>query len=114
MAAAIRTKFVEQPDEYTLSDDYKAYIESLVPMLRAREDTVRLDLDPEKGYLYRFDLTSFLLDNHVALEDHLLIMRVNGLTSAHEIDEYTTSLLIPDQSLIAQLKQIYRTRLDVQ
>lgn len=101
---------VQQPAEYTLTEDYRAYMESMLVVLRNANSTTKLNIDPEKGYLYRGDFSSFLLDNDVPLEDHRLIMRVNGMNSIMDFDESVSTLLIPDQNLISQLKQLYRSR----
>lgn len=111
MVWSISDALVAQPDAYTLTEEYRIYIESLLTMFRNDSGTTPVDLSPEQGYLYRFDLTSFLLDNNVPMEDHELVMRINGKTSVHDIDETLTRLLIPDQNLVAQLKQIFRTKL---
>lgn len=111
--ASIKQMAITQPAAFTLTDDYNIYIESLIVYLKEHPSTTSVAVVSEVGYLYRFDLTSFLLDNGIALEDHRLIMRVNGIVSATDIDETTTSLLIPNQALIDRLKSVYRTRLSV-
>jgi len=113
MAWKISDSMIAQPDDYTLTDEYRTFIESLLTKFRTDSGTTTLEISPETGYLYRFDLTSFLLDNGVPLEDHELIMRINGLVSVHDIDEKLVRLLIPDQALVAQLKQIFRTKLNL-
>lgn len=111
MTWRIKDLMIQQPDLHTFSDEYRVYIESLLTTLRNSPNTVRIDIPPESGYLYRFDITSFLLDNNVPLEDHELVMRMNGITSIHQIDEDLDHLLLPDQSQVAQYKQIFRSKL---
>lgn len=102
---------VESPDAYTLTEDYRIFVESMTGWLRTQSQDRVVSIIPETGYLYRFDLTSFLLDNKVPLEDHWLVMRVNGLTTPQEFDETVTALIVPAQELITRLKQAYRTKL---
>lgn len=113
MATALDSYMVPAPDDYTLTIGYRTYIESLTKYLRENSGTKTVDIPPETGFLYRFDLTLFLLEQSVPLEDHYLILRMNGMTSVHEIDENLNTLLIPNLALVASLKQVYRTSLSV-
>lgn len=113
MATKLDTLQVGTPDEYTLSEGYNTFLQSMIGYMRNDPNTRVITIDPEIGYLYKFDLTAFLLSQSVDVEDHRLIMMVNGITSRHQIDETMTSLLIPNQALVARLKQIYRTSLTV-
>lgn len=111
MTSSLNSLMPSAPALYTLTDEYKAYIESIVPILKTTGTIKNIVIPPESGYLYRFDLTSFLLDNSVPLEDHYLVMRMNELTSIHQIDENLNALIVPDQQLLNRLKQVYRTRI---
>ncbi|MNE57549.1 hypothetical protein D3C80_1525200 [compost metagenome] len=111
--AGVSKWIVSSPSSFTLTQDYKTYVDSLIMYFRNSETTRQVLVPPETGYLYRFDLTQFLLANNVPLEDHYLVMRVNGFTSVHQIDETINNILVPDQALIARFKQIYRTSLNV-
>lgn len=102
---------IDPPDEYTTTEDYMTFCESLVTFYRTHPTTTPIIIAPEDGYLYQFDLAAFLLDNGVQLEDHELIMRVNGLTSNTQIDENLGTLLIPNKDLVARMKMVFRTRL---
>jgi len=113
MATKLDSLQVATPDEYTLSEGYNTFLQSMVGYIRNDPNTRAITIDPEVGYLYKFDLTAFLLSQSVELEDHRLIMMVNGISSRHQIDETMTSLLIPNQALVARLKQIYRTSMTV-
>lgn len=111
MPSSLDVMMVASPAAYTLTDEYKAFIESIVPTLRAHESTESITITPETGHLFRFDMTSFLLDQNVSLEDHLVVLRLNDLNGPQDLDENTTKLLKPDQQFLSQLKQVYRTRL---
>lgn len=111
MGAKLDGMMAAAPDDYTLTDDYKAFVESIAETLRNSPSTRQIVVTPEAGYLYRFDLTGLLLLQKVPLEDHLLIRRVNRMTSIHDIDEELSVIYVPDASQVARLKQIYRTRL---
>lgn len=113
MATKLASLMIQSPDAITLTDEYSTYIESLADMLRKDPSTREIYIEPQTGYLFRFDLTGFLLQNNVPLEDHRLVMRINGISSAQAMDEYRESLLVPDASRVASLKQIYRTSLTV-
>jgi hypothetical protein len=112
MPSSIDVMMVNSPADYTTTDEYKAFIESIIPTLRADSSTTSLTVPTETGYLYRYDLTGFLLEQKVPLEDHLVIIRLNDLNGPQDLDEHTTRLMVPDQAFLNQLKQVYRTRLD--
>lgn len=112
MPSSLDAVMIAAPAAYTLTDEYKAFVESIVPTLREHESTTPLTIAAETGHLFRFDMTSFLLDQNVPLEDHLVVLRVNDLNGPQDLDETTTKLLLPDQQFLSQLKQVYRTRID--
>lgn len=113
MATLLDRYMATPPDSITLTESYWTFIESMLNVIKNDPATQTVYISPEVGYLFRFNMTGFLLENSVPLEDHRLVLRVNGLSSVHDIDEFTTSLRIPDASTIARFKQIYRTSLTV-
>lgn len=102
---------ITSPDEYTTTREYNTFVESLITFYRTHPETRAIAIAPEDGYLFQFDLAGFLLEQGVELEDHQLIMRVNGINSIHEINENIGTLLIPNKDLVARMKMVYRTRL---
>jgi len=104
---------IQSPDLITMTDEYNTFIKSLVVPLKNSASTQLVEIAPETGYLYRFNLTGFLLANNVPLEDHRLVMLINGITDIHDMDENRNKLLIPDPSEVARYKQVYRTSLTV-
>ncbi|MNY30367.1 hypothetical protein D3C86_1644730 [compost metagenome] len=111
MASSLDNAMISVPAAFVLSDEYKAFVESIIPSIRNDRSTTLLTIPVETGYLFRYDLTSFLLDQKVAIEDHLVIIRLNDLNGPQDFDEHTTKLMIPDQQFLGQLKQVYRTRI---
>jgi hypothetical protein len=111
MGASLNSRMTESPDEYTLTEDYRAFIESVRTYIKTAPSTRTLIIASDVGYVYRGNLTAFLLDQGVPLEDHYVLLRVNDLSDMTAFDEKTTTLLAPDQMLVASLKQAYRTRL---
>jgi hypothetical protein len=109
--ASMLSYLIAQPDAYTTEDTYRTFIYSLAKYLRDDPGTRIVDIPAEDGYLYRFDLTQFLLQQNVALEDHYLIQVMNGITSINAIDENIKAIFVPQAQLVASLKQIYRTAL---
>src|SRR5690554_3850352 len=87
---------VSSPSEYTLDEEYKVFIESLVPLLKKSESTRTIAINPEKAYLHTGDFTSFLSENGVPLEDHYLILLMNDMASVSEFNEEYNVLKVPD------------------
>lgn len=108
----IEKYLVTSPSDFTLTDDYRTFVESLLGYFRSSSTTSVLVVTPETGYLYRFDFTQFLLQNSVPVEDHYLVMRVNGYTSIHQLDETINQILVPSMAMVARFKQIYRTSIN--
>lgn len=111
MPSSIDNAMIASPDEYTLTDEYKAYVESIIPLLNSHPSSERITVTPETGWLYRGNLTAFLLDQKVALEDHLVIYRMNDLNGPQDFDENSTVLVVPDRQYLSKLKSVYKTRL---
>jgi hypothetical protein len=102
---------ITSPSDFTLTDDYRTFCESLLKYFRESSGTTSLLITPEIGRLYRFDFTQFLLAQNVPAEDHYLVMRINGYSSIHQIDESINQILSPNMAMVARFKQIYRTSL---
>lgn len=111
MTSSLSTAAVTAPAEYTLSKDYRVFIETMIPALLADADVRQITVPAEIGYLYRGNLTAYLLDNQIPLEDHYVIQRMNNITHPLEFNETVDYLIVPGISLLGRLKQIYRTKL---
>lgn len=111
MPSSIDNAMITQPETYTLTDEYKAYVESIIPLLLNHPTSEPISITPETGWLYRGNLTAFLLDQKVGIEDHLVIYRMNDLNGPQDFDERSTSLIVPDRQYLSKLKQVYKTRL---
>lgn len=111
MASSLLRATVKTPADYTTREDYRIFIESMIPNLIRDGETRQIPVSPESGYLYRGNLTAFLLDNQVPLEDHFVVMLMNGITNPIEFNESAEFVLVPGVSTMGRLKQLYRTKL---
>lgn len=107
------TGLLEKPmDMYTLTPKYKAHIDSMRLLIRGREDTQAVQIDPELGNVYRGNLTGLLLELRIRREDHFIVMNVNDILSIHDCDADLGMLFIPSQIAMDQMKAIYRQSLN--
>lgn len=102
---------ITSPSNFTLSDDYKYFIESMVDSIKTNGNYTTLAITPDTGYLYQGDMTAFLIDQGVPIEDHFVVVRLNDLDSVYDIDENLSTLMIPDATNLARLKQVFQTTL---
>ncbi len=112
MATALSNHIVATPALYTYDPEYRAHVESMLPLLRNSSSTSVIGIGVEMAHLYKGDLEGFLLANGVNIEDHYLIMRVNDIDDSFSFsyDERKT-ILIPSLSLVNNLKDVYRGKM---
>lgn len=111
MGTVLDSMMVDGGATYTYDEGFCTFIESYLTVLRERSDTQTITLTAEQVYLYRHDLTSFLLLQKIPLENHFIVMRVNNFTTAADLTEELLVMLVPDSGFISQLKTLYRTTL---
>lgn len=111
MGAVLDSMLVDGGATYTYDEGFCTFIESYLTVLRTRPDTRQVTLTAEQVYLFRHDLTSFLLEQGIPLENHFIVMRVNNFTTAADLTEDLLVMKVPDSGYISQLKTLYRTTL---
>ena len=110
--SSLQQAFGKPLESYTLTQGYLAHIDSLRQVLYADQNTVRQVISPELGYVFKGNLTGLLLELKVDRKYHLIIMRVNGISSIHDVDETLGSLRIPSPQVMDQIMQIYKQSLN--
>lgn len=108
---SLNSFMIPQPEKYLFTDDYRAFIESLLYFFRTSPNAGVLPLSPEEKHVYKFDLTGFLLDNNIPLSDHYLIMRINELENVHDLGVIVDGLIMPDVDLLRTVNSIYKSKM---
>lgn len=91
-----------QPKYYT--DAFRNVLESHLSFLRGHSTTQYIAVDPGSAYRFEYNLYLLLTDLNYPSHMHWLIMRLSGLTSPLDMRENFTTLVVPDQSIVDQLK----------
>lgn len=92
------------------NDDFRAIIESHVDFLKNHKDTRVLNLEPHIVYRYEFDMYGLLLHYKFQPYLHWIILRINDLYSMQSFPTTLSQLLIPNDGVINQMRQIYQTK----
>lgn len=111
MVSSLKDFTVTPPSSYMLTPKYRQFIESMLPVLATTTEPRILPLTASQGSIDKGDLTGFLLDNGCPLELHYVIMRMNNMTSVHDLDETYRYLMLPDPNLLGILNSIYENSL---
>lgn len=88
---------------YDLS--FRNVLEDHLTYLKNLESTTVLAIEPIIAYKYKFDLYSLLFHYNIPMHLHWLVMRLNDFLSPTEATSELTSLLIPNSSVIEQIRQ---------
>lgn len=107
MSAELDSLMVTVPVEYSFTQEYRNFVESLLPILRNDGASTFVPIGAESAFLYKSDLEGFLLNNGVPLEDHYLVMRVNDIDNSFAFDDEVKGLLIPDAGFVGRCKSLF-------
>ena len=88
---------------------FRRMLELNMAWLRNHPETTVIAVDPHDTYKYEGDLYGLLQAYGVRRELHWVIMRLNNIDRAGQVDENLLQLLIPDLGLIDRLRQNYQT-----
>jgi len=109
MVDSLRDYAVAPVPDFMRDEKFKTYIETIIPFLLTTGNTDTLVINPSDGNINAFDLSGFLLDRNIGMKYHYIIMRMNDLTSVHDLDEEIRTLVIPDFNVLEELIQLYRS-----
>jgi hypothetical protein len=85
---------------------FRDVLEDHVSLLRDDSTTEVIDVKPEVGYKFEYDLCGFLASVNVPAYLHWITMRVNGWHS--ESDFYNPQrILVPHRNSINKIKHMY-------
>lgn len=99
--------------------DFRQALEQHLPTLRINPDTQRKTVSPDDVYRFEGDLYGYLHHENIPISQHWLIMRLNHYLSPthfgkelHDpyVDSQHTTLLIPPELLIDQIKKQFLTK----
>lgn len=91
-----------QPKYY--EDAFRNILEAHLSYLRGHSTTTYVSVDPGNAYKYEYNLYLLLESLNYPEHLHWLIMRLSGLTSPYDMRENFTTLVVPDQNIVEQLK----------
>lgn len=103
---------LSKPREKDLLYDqgFRRLLEGYMPWFRAHDLTENVGIDPHHVYKYEGDLYGLLDALGIDKRYHWVVMRLNSIYRAGEVDQELRWLLIPDRSTIEKLKQLYQKR----
>ncbi len=87
------------------SKEFRDTLESHMDYFRKSSQTRILEVDQHKANVYDGDLFGFLLYSKIEPYLHWVIMRVNNMFSPFEFGPGVTNLMIPQDTLVEQLRQ---------
>lgn len=100
--------FDEGPSIY-YNDDFRAVIEAHIEFLRNHSDTRPLYLEPHIVYRYEFDMYGLMMNYSIPPYMHWIVLRINNLYSMTTFPKNISELLIPSDTAINVIRQIYQT-----
>lgn len=90
-------------------DGFRTVIEAHIEFLRNHEETRSLYLEPHEVYRFEFDMYGLLMHYNIQPYLHWIVLRMNNLYSMTNFPKDLSELLIPSDSAINHLRQIYQT-----
>lgn len=110
MGTTLNGMMINVGNSYAYEDDFITFFESHYKFLREHPQTVRYTVDAAAVYKNQGDFYGLFQDIGWAMENYQIYLRMNGFHHYNELTEAVTELLIPDDSVLANLKLLYRTR----
>lgn len=92
------------PSEHYYSEPYRIAVESCMELIRNSANTRVINVDAYQARIYEHQLFKFLLEVGIPYEVHWVVMRVNAMHSQTDFTRDTKTLIVPDQSFLANLK----------
>lgn len=96
-----------QEQSTDFEEDYRIWIESFGPYLRAKP-TIKT-IPPAIAYKFQGDFYGLMDYLSVPKEYHYILMRYNGFLHAGDYDGLNIEVKIPDMKMISKLKSLYNT-----
>ena len=91
------------------NESFREMLETYVPTLRMSRETQVSKVAPLDALKFQFDLDGYLISAQIPSFMHWIIARVNGMKSSQDFGPATEFLLIPDETELEQIRQIYMT-----
>lgn len=109
MAKKIHSLLRDMGGEITYSEEFKQVLEDHISVIQADPTTEVVEIEPQVAYANEGDLTAVLDHYNMPMEQHWLIMRVNGMTSPQEFRAETRTLLFPSTTTFDSILSGFRT-----
>lgn len=97
---------VDGPKEY-YEPKFRRVLEIYMNYLRTHSATTPIALQPHEVYKHRGDFYGLVSTLGIRREHHWLIMRLNNIFNPNEVDQDLKYLLIPDLSVVDNIRQLY-------
>lgn len=95
------------PGDVYYSTGFRNTLESYIPTILSRPDTVIVNLDPHDVYEYEFDFYGLLRVAGIPERLRWIVMRLNGIHSPTNFPTDISSVYVPSDSFIERIKQIH-------
>ena len=89
------------------SKGFMDVLESHLNYFRSSPNSYTIQVDAKKSHIYDGDLFGYLNEKGVDQQYHWLIMRINSLYSNSEFGPEKTTLIIPNDTEIEQIRSMY-------
>lgn len=109
MTMTLTQQVPSEGDAIYYTPEWRTMIESHMPLLKARSDTVSLPIQPYNAHRFDGDLMGVLTELGISPMYHWLIMRFNGMDSPTQYSETMLILKHPELRYVDLLTQIHRT-----
>ncbi len=91
------------------TDAYYTFMASHVEYLRTARSTQLLELDARTVHANLYNYHGLFTELGIRYEDHQLLMMVNRIKGPLELTDDIRYLLVPDNTVVERLKNIFRT-----
>ena len=98
---------MQSPGDIYYSDDFRRVVESYIPMMLKRSDTVEIQLDPHNVYKHEFDFYGLLGVTGIPEQFRWIVMRMNGIYSPTDFPSTISSVFVPSEGFIEKIKMIH-------
>lgn len=109
MSMSINSLMAREGPEVHYDPRFCRTLETYMDYLRKHPDTTNISIGVHDAYKYEGDLNGLLRKYGVPTHLHWVVMRMNGFTSHLQTTPELTHLMLPEEGVVDQIRQLYLT-----
>jgi hypothetical protein len=91
-------------------ESFRSHVRAHFPLMKQDKRIIRMTPTDHEKIVYRGDLQAYLLSKRVSPSLHWYVMAISGLLSFYDLNESTSTLLVPTSEMIEPYRATWNTQ----